>query len=247
MNQKLFYLLLCVAFLLNACTTTRIVKSSVPPAEVVDIAYFPPIAQIQLINQGNAMVNDDSISQLCAQKQLVLMGKWKERMHITSEIQINDALTKLKLEKESIFLVQKGLEYLKSQSEAQFAVKLPPVMDSILKTTGKRFGMITINEGFTRTKVNYTNEVTKSVAVSLLTLGTYRYTPIKANSSLFVLIIDAKSHNVAFFRRSFLNGEEPLKDDIIKRQLLNIFIKYFWTQEQADSWGNSPYYAHPTK
>lgn len=86
MNQKMFYLLLGVALLLNACTTTRIVKSSVPASEVTDIAYFPPVSLIRLISKKNAMVIDDSTSKLCAKKQLFLMRIWKSQTHITDEI-----------------------------------------------------------------------------------------------------------------------------------------------------------------
>ncbi len=110
-------------------------------------------------------------------------------------------------------------------------VKITPLLDSILEKRNKRFGLITLANGYTRTKQNYNEQLTKGVAVAFVTLGMYTKIPTKSKSEIFALIVDAKENNVAFYRVSTLQDKEPLDSAVISRQLNGLFKGYFKTSK----------------
>ena len=105
---------------------------------------------------------------------------------------------------------------------------MTPVIDSLLEANGKRFGLISMSTGFTRAKYNYGLQIVKGILVGILTMGMYVEVPVSANSSLSIMIVDAKENNVAFFNNSYLQDEEPIDSIVINKQVQRIFNGYFW-------------------
>ena len=87
--------------------------------------------------------------------------------------------------------------------------------------------MFIIATGFTRIKGNYGGQIAKGIGVGLLTLGMVVPTPIKANSAVHAMIVDAKEDNVAFYQRS-RQEKEPLNEQVLRLQLTEIFKGYFY-------------------
>jgi hypothetical protein len=107
-------------------------------------------------------------------------------------------------------------------------IPITPLIDSLLNANVKRFGLIIVQSGFTRTKGNFGGQIAKGIGMGILTMGMYYQTPIKANSTLYAMIVDNRNKNVAFYNKSVLQDKEPTEKENIIRQLNNIFEKYFW-------------------
>ena len=110
-------------------------------------------------------------------------------------------------------------------------LQITPTLDKVLEANEARFGLITVATGFTRIKGNYGKEIVKGAALGLLTLGMYYQSPVKAYSTIYVMIADSKENNVAFFRKSYLQDKEPLDEAVLTKQFKDIFTDYFFTKK----------------
>ncbi len=222
MTQTRLLCLFAALTFLNSCTTSKALTSKVLPTEVNDIQRFETFSYITLIEAGNKGKLNDTLSR-----------KVKEIFHealtsfssipLTGTIYAKDITVQKEIERE--------VEYLCLSADSQRSIsglKLTPVLDSLLDVGGKRFGLITITTGFTRAKGNYGGQIAKGAAIGILTLGLGTQTPIKATSTVYAMIVDAKDNNVAFFRKSFLQDKEPLDKSIMTKQIQKIFDGYFW-------------------
>jgi hypothetical protein len=225
MNKRdLFYLILGALFI-SSCTTTKPLTSAVQPTEVNDIQKFETYAYITLIESGNRGKLNDTISK---KSKLVFdetLSEFKS-IPLTGSILPTDTVTQKRIERE--------IEYLCISADRQRSIsslKLTPVLDSLLDIGGKRFGLITVTTGFTRDKGNYGGQIAKGIGMGILTMGMYYQTPIKANSTVFTMIIDAKENNIAFFKKSSLQDKEPLDKAVLTKQIQKLFEGYFWTKK----------------
>jgi hypothetical protein len=211
-------------FMLSSCTTTKTLTSSVKPFEVTDLQQIEPYSYISKIGSGNKRKLNDTASIESRQLLIKIVNELKGQIPLTGEITVSDTTIKRKLEKEIEFLCISA-DRLKSITD----LKITPIIDSLLDKKGKRFGLITVSVGFTREKGNYGKQVAKGAAMGILTLGMYYQTPIKANSTIYVMIVDAQENNISFFRKSSLQDKEPLDEKILTKQFKDIFDGYFWT------------------
>lgn len=225
MNKRDLFYLLVGALFISSCTTTKPLTSNVQPTEISDIQKFETYSYITLIEGGNRGKLNDTVSK----KSKEIFGETLSTFRnipLTGNILTTDTITQKRIEKE--------IEYLCISADGQRSIsglKLTPVLDSLLEAGKKRFGLITITTGFTREKGNYGGQIAKSVAIGILTLGMYYQTPIKANSTIYCMIIDAKDNNIAFFRKSSLQDKEPLDKSVLTKQIQKLFEGYFWTKK----------------
>jgi len=221
------FLLITLGFLtVSSCTTTRPLKSDVKPSEVTDLQYFEPFSYISLIETGNRAKYNDTISKKSEELLLNVVNKFGGKIPVTGIISVSDTITKNKLEKEIEFL------FLSADRTKNISnLKITPIIDSLIAANGKRFGLITVGTGFTRAKGNYGGQIAKGAAIGILTLGMYVQTPIKSSSVIYVMIVDIKQNNVAFFKKSILQDKDPLDEAVLKKQFQKIFEGYFWSKE----------------
>lgn len=224
-----YYNLLLIIFgvlTVSSCTTTKPLNSNVKPSEVTDLQYFEPMSYISLIQSGNRSKYNDTISKKSEKLLLKTVEEFGGKIPVTSIISITDTNTKNALEKEVEFLC------LSADRQRNIAnLKITPIIDSLLGSKGKRFGLITVATGFTRAKGNYGGEIAKGAAMGILTLGMYYQTPIKSNSTIYVMIVDTKENNVAFFTKSVLQDKDPIDETVLKKQFQKIFEGYYWPSE----------------
>jgi hypothetical protein len=179
---------------------------------------------MSLVSKGNKSIFSDSLSDKSKELLLKIIHDFGEKIPISGNITSLNEKVKAKLEDELYNM-------LKSNYEGTFSsIILTPTIDSLLESKGKQFGMFVIASGFTRTEINYSNQITKSIGLKLLTGGVYTQVPIKARSNVYIVIADSKNNNLAFFRRSKIDGKEPLAEKVIKKQLNDVFKGYFWAK-----------------
>ena len=223
MKKHTIILIVLVSTLLLSCSTTKILRSPVLVNELSDIQRFEPISYIQIIKNSNIQTYSDSLSMVSKKIITTVLDRNKETIPITGELVVSDIFLKDTLEKEIDYLF-----YLSSKQKEKTLPQLTPVIDSLLEANGKRFGLISMSTGFTRAKYNYGLQIVKGILVGILTMGMYVEVPVSANSSLSIMIVDAKENNVAFFNNSYLQDEEPIDSIVINKQVQRIFNGYFW-------------------
>ena len=227
MNKLLSsFTLLCI-LLFSACTTSRFAKSSVTPQEISDLQLFPTYSYISMIEKGNQSKLNDSISRKAEQLLHQILIENKGQIPFTGEINIpkeSSTASKIKQELETLFVTA-----AKQKDIAK--IGLTTTIDSLLEQSGKRFGLITVSSGFTRKKSNYGKQVAKGAAVGLLTLGMYYQVPIKANSNVYTMIVDAKDNNIAFYQKSIIADKEPLDEVVLRKQIKKLYEGYFYPKK----------------
>ncbi len=218
------FTLLLGVLILTSCSTTKLLTSTVKPYEITNLQKFETLSYISLIERGNQGKYNDTLSYKSKTLFSGVLDTFENNIRLTGDIFVYDLLTKQKIEKE--------IEYLCKTADLRKSIanlKIPRTLDSLLETSQNRFGLITVTTGFTRVKGNYGKQVAKGVGLGILTLGMVYGSPIKAQSTVYVAIIDSKDNNIAFFRKSFLQDKEPLNEVVLRKQLENIFEGYFWT------------------
>jgi hypothetical protein len=221
---KVILILSC--FFLSSCTSTKLLTSNVKPTEVTDLKLLEPFSYISMIKKGNKSQLDDSISSISKQLIVKTLDNYKGQLPLTGEIKLSDTDINKSLEKEYEFLMLTA-----DRTKSITSLKITPTLDKILEANQTRFGLLIVSTGFTRSKGNYGKEIAKGAALGILTLGMYYQTPIKAYSTIYAMIVDSKEDNVAFFRKSFIQDQEPLDEAVLKKQVKKIFDEYFWTSK----------------
>jgi hypothetical protein len=209
-----------------SCTTTKPLTSFVKPQEITDLQKFETLSYITLIESGNRGRLNDTISNKSRNLFSDVLGTFSNRLPLTGDLLINDPLIKRRIERETEYLC------VAADSKRDISnLKLTPSLDSLLESNQKRFGLVTVTTGFTRRKGNYGGQIAKGIGIGILTLGMYTQTPVKATSTIYAMIVDAKENNIAFFNKSLLSDKEPLDETVLKKQIEAVFNKYFWTTQ----------------
>ena len=214
-----------IFLLVASCTTTRLFTSGVKPAEIQDLQKFETISYISLIQKGNMGKLNDSVSAVSKAIFDEALSSFGNKIPVSGEINTGNPNLRKRLQKEIESLILSADKHKKIET-----LKLTPVIDSLLEANGKRFGLLTVTSGFTREKGNYGKQVAKGAAVGLLTLGMAYQTPIKANSTVYAMIVDAQENNIAFYKKSFVEAD-PLTKEVLTKQLNKLFESYSWAKE----------------
>ena len=222
MKRVLLFLLSVV--LLSSCATSKFLSSDVKPVEIKEMLKFEPFSYISLIEKGNRSVYNDSIS---SETKIILnesLETFREKLRLSSEeVIFTDSLERKKFEREINFLILSA-----ERNRSIKNIPITPLVDSLLSVNDKRFGLIIVQSGFTRAKGNYGNQIAKGIGMGILTMGMYYQTPIKANSTIYAVIVDREEKNVAFYHKNGLQDKEPTEKENITKQIHKIFEKYFW-------------------
>ncbi len=221
---KIILVLFCCGFV--SCTVTKPLTSDVTPAEVTDLKLLEPYSYISMIKKGNQGELDDSISDVSKQMNIDALKGFSGKIPLTGEIFLTDTAVNHKLEKEYEHLLLAA-----DRNKEITHLRITPMLDKVLESNETRFGLVIVTSGFTRVKGNYGKQVLKGAAIGILTMGMYVQTPVKAYSTIYAMIVDGQKDNVAFFRKSFLQDQEPINPNILSKQYEDIFEKYFWPKK----------------
>jgi hypothetical protein len=225
--KTLFILFVVLVLILGSCSTTELLTSDVKSSEVTDLQYFEPLSYVSGDKEAlNDSLSDDS-------KQLIgeILQEFKDKISLTGKILVTNNTIKQKLEKdiENLLMAATDIKVLSISS-----IRITPLIDSLLESNNKRFGLITVESGYIRTN-NYnakqkalqaTGAIVIGVPLFMLTHGSFHSSPFsgsnKAYSSLYVLIVDAYHDNIAFYRKTGKNGD-PTDKNVLTNQFRKIF------------------------
>lgn len=213
--------LLLILPLLASCSTAKYYTSNVAATEVKDVVLLNPESNISLVGKDNKCTYNDSLTTISEElvKDAILSNK--DKIPVTKTVAVND-----KIINQMYSMVSKAVK----SNKKIWTVTIPESIDSLIESTGSRFGMIVISTGFTRVKGNYGNELAKGIGLGILTLGAYYQVPVKSYLNLYVLIADSKDNNITFFRKSSIEDKSPVDELVVDKQVLDIFKDYTWTE-----------------
>lgn len=200
----------------------RPLTSRVKVTDVTDIQKFETFSYISFIAKGNRAMYNDSISAMSKTLFIETLAA-NPNIPVTGAINVLDTNVLIRVEKEVNYLMS-----VVDKKRDVTRMKITPVLDSLLEREGKRFGLLTITTGFSRAPGNYGTEVTKGAAIGILTLGMYYQVPVKAESTMYAMVVDAKENNIAFFKKVSKLDKEPLDKAVLTKQIHQLFNGYFW-------------------
>jgi hypothetical protein len=202
--------------------------SGLKPGEINDLLYLGLVSHIALIGNENGKTLNDTLSNTSEQLLDKIVSDFKTNIPLSGKAEVHDEATKSELGKEIEHLCKVVVE-LNGISN----IKITPVIDSLLKSNNKRFGLITVAEGYTRTEDNINaNKALQVVGITanFLSGNIIPFVPrriTKASSTLFVMIVDAERDNIAFFRKN-MRYCEPTDRNLLSEQFKKIFEGFYF-------------------
>ena len=211
-----------------SCSSPKFFTSGVNPFEINEMIKIEPCSFITLIDRGNRGSYNDSISNYSEMVLNEALESFSRDLRLSSEeIYTVDNQERNELEQEIDFLISSA-----EQNKKKYNIEITPLVESLLDEYNQRFGLIILQDGFTRVKGNYGGQVAKAIGLGILTgvvTGVSFYnSPVKASSTLHVIIVDNKEKNIAFYNKSILQEREPTEIETVKKQIMMVFDKYFW-------------------
>lgn len=208
--------------LLVSCSATQVSTSGLRQSDINDMAYFKPMAAIGLIVKGNHDQFNDSLTTIASNLQANVVHSLSRLIHVTTDILMTDNNTGNRIETEMYSLIKECTD-----REIVKDIPITPLIDSLLEKSGKRYGLITLNVGFTRVDGNFENQGVKLTAIGLLSLGMFAEEPIRANSTIFTIIADSKENHLVFYCKTSSDGKEPLDSNVLTKQMQKTFNRSF--------------------
>lgn len=224
--MRVLPILLWSVTLFASCATSKMMTSGVHASEITEMLKFEPLSYISVIEKGNKSTFNDSLSIQTTKVLSETLGMFEKLPLVDMNHNTNDSLRMREIEKEINFLVSSVI-YNKNIKN----LTIPPMIISSLKEHNKHFGLIVIQSGFTRAKGNFGGQVAKGIGLGILTMGMYVQSPIKSNSSIYAMIVDAQNNDITFYNQSLLQEKEPMEKKTIEKQLNMIFENYFWQRK----------------
>jgi len=224
-NLKLFLLL---TILCTSCSSSKFLTSGVNSNEITEMLKIEPFSYIYYIEKGNQEIFNDSLSYIAENLISETMEMLSYKLRLSSDkVDLTDANDLETLSDELDFLISSAVN-----SKNVRDIPITPFLESILTDNSQRFGLIIVQNGFSRTKGNYGGQLAKAIGMGIvtgvLTGVSFYQTPVKANSTLYALIVDNQNKNIAFFNKSILQGSEPVVRENIIKQINKVFEKYLW-------------------
>lgn len=229
--RKLFRYLKWIAFVLSAVFmlySCRSVPAPVPQpqmgsSKVFDVVLFEPYSKIGLIEKNQLSQNNDSLSSLVSQliKDVCARNCW---IPIADTISINN---------DTILFSYKSLLYHLENAGDRYQVTVPPELNSLIESSGHRFGMILWATGYERTKGNYRSIVAENIVLcvlsGILTFGTtFYYPPIyKGSLRINAAIVDTTNESVVYHNTAFLNDSKPIDYLCVHTIVKKLFSDYY--------------------
>ncbi len=205
-----------------------VMTSGLKSGDITGLLYLGPVSNISLIEKGNDKILNDTLSDNSEQLLNKIVSDFKTNISLSGKAVVHDEPTKSGLEKEIEHLCNIVVE-LNSIS----TIKITPVIDSLLKSNNMRFGLITVTEGYTRTRDNYDTlerlRFTQEMAHVFSKNHLIPSAPVvrKASSTLYVMIVDEERDNIAFFRKN-LRLCEPTDRNLLAEQFRKIFEGFYF-------------------
>jgi len=220
--KLIFKCLILALFLVSCSSSTKLNQSDVRPEEIYDLQRFETISEIYLINHNESNpIHSDSLSKKSKAIFLKALKSFSNQIPNQSDINIFDQKIRVIIENEISKMFKKA-----DEQQSISGLSIPPYIDSILEAKSKRFALLTFTSGTIKAKEKKSNiKQSENISIGTISNNDNAY---QIHSIIAVIIVDSKENNIAFYKKSLLENEEPLDLSILKKQIDEIFSGYFW-------------------
>ena len=223
--NKLFRYLKCTTFaftaisMLLACRSIPVSPPKIGLSEVDNIILVDPYTEIRLIEKDQFSQYNDSLSYLVSRliKDAFAQNRW---IPVTDTISIRD---------ETILSSYQLFQYQIKNASDGYQVTVPSELNTLIKSSGHRFGMLLWANGYERTKDNYSKIEALNIAVCILSVivsfGTLYYYPMtyKGSLRLYVAIIDTDDGRIVYYNTALLNDSRPTDYTFVLKAIRTLF------------------------
>lgn len=219
--MKRIILLAIIALILASCATTGLI-SNTPAAVINDIVMISPEScQTFKANKEKAAFSDS----LSAESSRILTDAFLGTpLDITEIIELEDSSEDYAIRKEITWLAAE--KFKKSR-----AYVIPPQIDKLVETTGKRYCLVVFAEGYSMDDKSFAKAVITNLAfdilISVLSLGTVVPATYmsKDSSNIYMAIYDSETDQAVYYNRSLYNTD-PLNPNSIRHQVTQLTKKF---------------------
>ncbi len=214
-----------------SCAASRYIAEEVDPAQIMDMARFEPFSDIAFIEKGDRMERNDSLTFVAQEQLYAALAAVEPMFPPSSDPDILEYAGPATRE-----IAQEEILNMLAQVTTKQQIKympVVPILREMLAGSGRRYGLMVVQTGFSRRKGNYGGQVAKSVGLAILTAvatggaGYSSYTPYKANSTIHAFIIDAESNKIVFYNKVVAEAD-PCDPEVSAKQVDKLFRKVFW-------------------
>lgn len=219
MKRFAFFLLAAASFMAASCA--NVYEASSPLKEPVnDILLLEPVSVIQYMTDEELVVIDDDMSRESSEMVASAIMSQPAFYHVTDDAVLLGSAT------QDLIGFYNIIRPLRKKLVPSLSV--PESILEIIQDSGHRYGMAVICGGFTRSKRNYKREVVRDIAVGILSLG--RVVPItyKNMFDAAVIIFDANTNSVVYFRQLDPLSFDPLNQTRVYNYLPRLVDRYKW-------------------
>ena len=187
---------------------------------VNDIVLIEPVSVIEYLTDDELVVIDDELSRESSEMVAAAIKSQPGFWHIT-----DDAILMGNATQELI-----GFYHILRPLRKKLVptIPIPESINEIIKASGHRYGMAVISGGFTRSRKNYTREIVRDVALSILSLGSVIPVTYKNMFDSAVIIFDSKTESVVYFRQLDPVSIDPLNQPRVWNYLPRLVDRYKW-------------------
>ena len=219
--MKRISLFLLAAVSLAAASCANVYEASSPLKEPVnDIVLIEPVSVIQFLTDEELVVIDDEMSRESSEMVASAIMAQPGFYHVTDDaVLMGDAVQELIGYYNVIRPLRKKLVP---------AVPVPESIMDVIKASGHRYGMAVVSGGFTRSRKNYTREIVRDVALSILSLGSVIPVTYKNMFDSAVMIFDSKTNSLVYFRQLDPVSIDPMNQPRVWNYLPRLVDRYKW-------------------
>ena len=190
---------------------------------VQNLLIFPTYSKISVIEKGDKRVKSESFS-----------GEAESEIKTQLINYIPSAVTKKFLESDSTLkenINTSGIKLIKSlkASLSPRKVEVPGFLLNILDSLDQDYGLLIVQDGFTRTSGNLKTQYIKRKEIALATLGFYNTEPNSSYSVMIGVLIDKKRKQISLYKELYWRNKEPNDKFVIRSQIRDIILYYFQT------------------
>lgn len=206
--------------------TVQVPPVKVGPADVVNVVLVNPYTEIMLLENKQEAAYSEPLSY--ASGQLIKEAIWEQKFWIpvtdTTSIKGDSIINTYKSFLRSVMVTKEAERYY---------VPVPSELDSLIESTGHRFGMIVWGTGFERSKGNQRKAEALSLAVGILTavatMGTAYYvsTPYEGALTLNAVIIDTRDDCVVYHNSVSATDKKPTDYSTVNSLVKKLFSDYY--------------------
>lgn len=214
----LYFLLIC-----SACTWGPYRFPGVRPNDIRILPYFEPVALIDFIDKGDQIAFSDSLSRIAEEKMDSILTAGGAGFPLGERLSFMDQEQKERFRNELHELAN-----LFARRGNVSGITLPRTVNSLLKSRDSRFGLATVAIGYGRSKASQRQQVVQSVAIGVLSGGTYVPLPVKSSIRMFAFVFDAELNQVLFFHITPAENRDPTHPEALRRHLAKLYKGFYY-------------------